>query len=174
MFKLIFGCGPGRCGTTSLSALLDKQEGCTCTHSCPVKGGPQVKLLDLMDRDSEFAADVAPWWLWKAKDIYSIIKDIKFIILWRPIDDIIRSMYNSGYINAVPFGRLKKNPEEWVRDYYLDSCRLAANLPDIVRFHRTEHLSKIDVQEGLLRWCGFSNPITIENLHLNKSTPISA
>lgn len=168
MDRLILGCGPGRCGSRSLSILLDSQADSSCTHSCPLTGKYKASLMELMNRTSRFAADVAPWWLWRASGIHGDMPDAKFIILWRPADEVIRSMESSGYLAATTFGSLRADPEEWVARYYLSACRLAANLPDLVRFCKTDSLSDTAAQEGLLRWCGFDNPITTQELHLNK------
>jgi hypothetical protein len=89
--KLIIGMGSGRCGTMSLSHILNAQENCICTHESPPHLDWEVnysqyeeKMSKILSRDSEFVSDVSFYYLNYCDKIIEDYKDnVKFVILKR-------------------------------------------------------------------------------------------
>jgi hypothetical protein len=169
MSNFILGCSPGRCGSATLAALLDMQNGCICSHSCPATGGPKIDLLHILEREIEFTADIAPWWIWRMSQIIEDHPTVKLLIIWRNEEEILDSMRNVNYIEEAPFAALKKDPQSWIRNYYTYCLKVASSIPDNARLCRADFLSNTDYQRQLLLWCGFEDPIINTELHLNSS-----
>ena len=98
--KLIIGLGTGRCGTDSLTRVLNQQEGVTAQHETffltwkhDVVSGLLI-LNELLRRPGkEFVADVAFYWLNYVPDLCEMIPGIKFVCIWRDREKVVESFY---------------------------------------------------------------------------------
>lgn len=103
MRKLIFGLGSGRCGTLSLSNLLNSQVNAEFTHErYPVQWGVDEKqitiyAIDIIYRNAMFVGDVGCSWLNQTPILIANMKYIKFVCLKRNKEDTIKSFKNRSY-----------------------------------------------------------------------------
>ncbi len=99
--QLIFGLGTGRCGTFSLTKLLNAQPSITIGHeACPLPWIPNYDELSLaLDKflatDSLRVGDVAYWWLPYVAAILADYHDAKFICLYRARELVTKSFFNN-------------------------------------------------------------------------------
>jgi hypothetical protein len=90
--QLVFGMGAGRCGSTSLAALLATVEDSCCTHENPplIFWSPREsqisfhkKRFAILTRSFSLVADVAHWWLNAADQVLEHFPQAKAIGLMR-------------------------------------------------------------------------------------------
>ena len=120
-FFMIIGLGTGRCGTLSLSRLLQKV-GLKVPHELsPVvswEDGSARNRLDLLN-NSKLDGDVAFWYLNLVEEMNEMCDKIRFVCMQRNIDETVHSymrwtagrnhwMHHLGY--------------EWHKDYTWDQC----------------------------------------------------
>jgi len=131
--RFIFGLGTGRCGTVSLSRLLDMQEGFAVSHE--IVGGPlwefNAGYIDLlMDRlftyDGLVAGDVAYHLIPYVESLIERFRDSRFICLRRDREATIRSfrMKLSGRGHPWQIGIRNKQRSGWIGQF------ITANIPD--------------------------------------------
>jgi len=94
--RYILGLGTGRCGTASLAALLDAQDGATVTHeeAPPIPWEPSGEEVGravrwLKAQDGRLVGDVAHSWIGLLPHIAG--RSVRCIGLWRPVEDTVQS-----------------------------------------------------------------------------------
>jgi hypothetical protein len=117
--QVVLGLGTGRCGSTSLAALLATVEGSCCTHENPplIFWTPQqeqvqfhMKRLTILADYFSLVCDVSHWWLNVLDTFFTYFPTSKIIGLIRDVDECVRSFmtikgYGWGSWNHwVPYG----------------------------------------------------------------------
>lgn len=97
--RLVIGCGSGRCGTSSLSALLNSQLEACITHECGVPlpwyaiDRPYDMSMALIKQyPHKVVGDVAFWYL---KYVANLVKDfpnVRIVCLQRNREDTVKSL----------------------------------------------------------------------------------
>ena len=114
--QLVIGLGPGRCGSTSLTAMLGAVANSCCTHETPplIFWKPQSEQVDfhlkrfrLLTRYYSLVADVSHWWLNSIEQVLHQFPNAKVIGLIRDEDDCAMS-----FMRIQGFGEGSSNP--WV------------------------------------------------------------
>lgn len=102
MAKLVFGLGTGRCGTRSLTKLLNEQPDITAVHEGnfplwkPNNDRALAWLKKLLKESlTPITGDIAYYWLSYIGPILEIYPDTKFICLERPKKEVIASYTKS-------------------------------------------------------------------------------
>lgn len=103
---LVFGLGTGRCGTFSLSELLNRQPDSEVSHEVnflPWDYDEKTLLINLnsiLNRKSQYVGDVGFYWLNYVEKIISMFPDAKFVCLKRERQPTVDSWYkHSGKAN---------------------------------------------------------------------------
>jgi len=100
MIQFIFGIGTGRCGTGTLSKLLDKQKGISCTHEkqfCPWERDLIAfyqSLIGMTQReevDTVRVGNVAFYWKNYLPEIFRDLLNPKVIVLKREKEKVVES-----------------------------------------------------------------------------------
>jgi hypothetical protein len=112
--QLVIGMGPGRCGSTSLAAMMGTVANSCCTHESPplVFWKPQREQIEfhirrfrlLTDRYS-LVSDVSHWWLNSIEKISDEFPEVKVIGLIRDPDECAMS-----FMRIQGFGKGSWNP----------------------------------------------------------------
>lgn len=200
--RLVFGMGTGRCGTVSLSELLDLQVDTIATHEAgpiPVWSTDHTEAIlhcgDIALRDAKVSVDVAWHYICHCLAILDCYPDSKFICLERNRTDYLISAYRKIQADVNPFqnhdgtkwmlfpdferGVPKFNKcsrDETLQRYYdfyvLKSARLAKRYPDSIRVWPTDVLNDAVGLEEMLRWAGFELPVVRTNIRENVATSI--
>lgn len=112
---LVIGLGTGRCGSMSLSHLLNAQDGCACTHEMtydsykfivqPLDINNQIQADAYLDkinsRTLPVKADVSLWWLNFVDHIVNKYKtNVKFVCLRRDRTETVNSYLKKMNING--------------------------------------------------------------------------
>tara|TARA_R110002020_G_scaffold457122_1_gene673923 strand:+ start:1759 stop:2382 length:624 start_codon:yes stop_codon:yes gene_type:complete len=112
---MIIGLGTGRCGSMSLSHLLNAQTGCGCTHEMTYDfkkfivqpldiNNPEmadIYLDNINSRTLPIKADISLWWLNFVDQIVDKYKDdVKFICLRRDKEQTVNSYVKKMNING--------------------------------------------------------------------------
>ncbi len=114
--QLVIGVGPGRCGSTSLSAMLGTVINSCCTHESPppVFWTPEKEQLDfhirrfrMLTKFYSLVSDVSHWWLNSLERVCEQFTEVKTIGLIRDPEDCAMS-----FMRIQGFGRASYNP--WV------------------------------------------------------------
>jgi hypothetical protein len=201
---LILGLGTGRCGSTSISKLLENQDDCYCYHEHPPRLTWEInpsrwnfhkRRLDILLNHYRFVGDISHWWLPYIDLILEHYENVRVVVLKREKAATIKSFLKIKKIAAT--GRMLnhwvnhdgtywiKTPwDECYPSYDVSSVEEALNLyweqyydtvdkltrraPSSVRTFPTEHLSDKATQLEILSFCGFKNPKTLDDMHLNK------
>lgn len=183
--KYIFGLGTGRCGTVSLTSLLNLQDSSCFSHemgSKPYLSWEKERLkifnhLNLLIRnDKKFSGDVAFFLLPYVEDIIKFLPNSKFIILQRDKESTINS-YMKKTINRNHWmdhdGRKwrkniwdrcypkfscnsKEEALEKYYDLYYDECKMIPQ--DKCFWMETSELNDENTCLNMLEWCGFEEP----------------
>jgi len=97
--RLIIGCGSGRCGTSSLAALLNTQlDSCITHENCLPLPWYSVDRPYIMSREiikqypHRVVGDVAFWWLRYVRDIIKDFPNARIVCLRRDKEATIKSM----------------------------------------------------------------------------------
>lgn len=99
--QLIFGLGTGRCGTFSLTKLLNAQPGTEITHEAyTLPWEPdEIKFYNgihsILGPDSGRVGDVAYYWLPYVSRILADYPDAKFVCLYRDKALVVESHFNN-------------------------------------------------------------------------------
>lgn len=192
MKSVIFGIGSGRCGTQSLSVLLNSQEESRFTHEVSTNEIPWQRdvarfnktLNEVKSRPEKFVGDVAFYHLQYSKEIFA--SDGKIIILKRRRQETIESFLSkspkanhwfeglespwllSGWDKCFPKFATTNRREAigLYYDHYYDLCnQLDQNKCFWIK---TEDLNNEPRVLEMLTWCGFENPRFIK-FHKNKT-----
>jgi hypothetical protein len=117
--QVVLGLGTGRCGSTSLTALLATVEGSCCTHENPplVFWTPQqeqvqfhMKRLTILADYFSLVCDVSHWWLNVLDSFFTYFPAGKIIGLIRDVDECVRSFMTTrdcgwgSWNHWVPYG----------------------------------------------------------------------
>jgi hypothetical protein len=114
--QLVIGVGPGRCGSTSLSAMLGTVMNSCCTHESPppIFWKPEKEQLDfhirrfrMLTKCYSLVCDVSHWWLNSLECVHEQVTGAKAIGLIRDPEDCAMS-----FMRIQGFGRGSYNP--WV------------------------------------------------------------
>lgn len=96
--KMIFGLGTGRCGTVSLTELLNKQEDVCSTHEGQflpwehdLVAFYQGLLKEIFMAEKSVVAPVAFYWVKYLGDIFRDVRDPKIICLKRRREEVVKS-----------------------------------------------------------------------------------
>jgi hypothetical protein len=115
--QLVIGLGPGRCGSTSLAAMLATVANSCSTHESPplLFWTPQSEQIDfhikrfrMLANYHSLVADVSHWWLNSIERIFDMFADAKVVGLIRDPDDCALS-----FMRIQGYGKGSFNP--WVR-----------------------------------------------------------
>jgi hypothetical protein len=116
--QLLIGLGPGRCGSTSLAAMLGSVPNSCCTHESPplLFWTPQndqidfhIKRFRMLGNYHSLVADVSHWWLNSVERVFGNFPNAKAIGLIRDPDDCAIS-----FMRIQGYGSGSFNP--WMRD----------------------------------------------------------
>ena len=184
--QLIFGLGTGRCGTFSLTKLLNAQPGFNIGHESyvlpwePDYGKLPMALDHFLALSGERVGDVSYSWLSYVPQILADHPDAKFICLYRERELVAKSFFNntpgrnlwtdpkSEYWKEewedrdtdVYFPRYNADKLEAIGEYwetYWDRATiLAAFNPDNFRMWHTEALNSLEGQTELFDFIGLS------------------
>lgn len=149
---MIIGLGTGRCGTVSLSRLLQKV-GLNVTHElAPFVSWGDGRAKDRLDllKSSKLDGDVAFWYLNLVEDMNEICENIRFVCLRRNIDETVHSYM----IKTV--GRnhwVNHSGSNWFKDNIWDQCYPKYDIDDkskACRLYCEEYHSRsIKLQESM-------------------------
>jgi tetratricopeptide (TPR) repeat protein len=98
--RLVIGIGTGRCGSTSLAKLLERQPGAAVSHERPPRlpwvpkpGRLRVHLacFEELLRSHDLVADVSHWWLPYLADLFERFPTMKVVALKRDREQTVRS-----------------------------------------------------------------------------------
>jgi hypothetical protein len=105
--QLVIGLGPGRCGSTSLAAMLGTVANSCCTHESPppIFWNPQKEQIDfhirrfrMLTRFFSLVSDVSHWWLNSIEQICEQFPETRIVGLIRDQDECAMSfMRIQGY-----------------------------------------------------------------------------
>jgi hypothetical protein len=114
--QLVIGLGTGRCGSTSLSAMLGTIANSCCTHETPplIFWNPQreqvdfhIKRFRMLAGYYSLVADVSHWWLNSIEQVFNHFPEAKIIGLIRDPDDCAMS-----FLRIQGLGKGSHNP--WI------------------------------------------------------------
>ena len=112
--QLVIGLGPGRCGSTSLAAMLGTVSNSCCTHESPpvIFWNPlseqvdfHIKRFRMLTNFYSLVADVSHWWLNSIEQVFDQFPEAKAIGLIRDPDDCAMS-----FMRIQGFGKGSFNP----------------------------------------------------------------
>jgi hypothetical protein len=130
--QVVLGLGAGRCGSTTLTAVLATVEDSCCTHENPplIFWMPQqeqvqfhMKRFTILAEYFSLVCDVSHWWLNVLDSFFTYFPTGKIIGLIRDTDECTRSImrtrdYGWGSWNSwVPYGNGIWNAEFWDPTY---------------------------------------------------------
>jgi len=194
MKKIILGVGTGRCGTVSLSNLLNFQEDCSVSHELSGKsvdwygGENQFKIIErsILSYPTKFIGDVSFYHLPFLKYFCDKNEDIKIIILKRNKQEVIESFQRKAPL----YDHWRENNGHEFRKAHWDRCFPKFNAPNrhsaigLYYDHYYSECEKLDQSKcfwiqtpelndearitEMLSWCGFENPI-FKKFHKNRT-----
>lgn len=180
--KLVIGLGSGRCGTTSLSVLLNAQQDTSATHEfCFLPWEFNKAYWDRVvgkltsgkaPYDKGVVADCGYYWMNHVDRVVERFPTAKFIYLWRDRQEVIDSMWEfTRGLNTYPDNPL--NPYKlydadrktsiglmW-DDYMRMAGEYQNEYPD--RFYQIEMdkaLNDGNEQRKMLEFVGYKSPVT--------------
>lgn len=162
MIKHIFGLGSGRCGTTTLSALLNKQKNINVTHE--IIRLPWIIDINRFNKcmntiiNKNISGDVSFYYLNYVDMIVNKFDNIKFICLKRDrqktINSFIKKTKGRDHWNPNPtsdyywyecfpkYNKPKlKSIQLYIDDYYKKCYSLQNKYPKIFKIFKTEILN---------------------------------
>ncbi len=155
--QLIFGLGTGRCGTVSLTKLLNAQPGTEITHEAytlpwePDETKFYNSIHTILTLNAGRVGDVAYYWLPYVSRILADHHDAKFICLYRDKKLVVKS-----FVNHTPGRNYWTEPDgdywldEWEhRDTDLSFPRYNADKPDAISEYWEEYWTRANTWAGL-------------------------
>jgi hypothetical protein len=107
--QVVFGLGPGRCGSTSLAGTMSTIAGSCCTHEnppiiywepLPEQVAFHLKRVELLRPYVTLVFDAAHWWINVVDPLLERFPDAKFIGLIRDVEACVQSFIGvKGSIN---------------------------------------------------------------------------
>lgn len=193
MKKIIFGIGSGRCGTTSLSALLNAQKDSSISHEM---GGKILlpwefdekaleKYLDkLLSRKEGIIGDVSFYLIKYIPKIIEIIPNCTIVVLKRNKQETVNSMMRkttglehwksnpkikSRYDKCFPKFDSCHDKKKRIGLYYDHYYDLANSIKhEKICYLPTEKLNDKNVMKNIMSFCGIENSV-FHARHLNRS-----
>ena len=190
---LIIGLGTGRCGSMSLSKLLNLQKESKITHELE-----QLSRLPwefdrarfyqyvnfLLARDESFVGDISFYLLPYVDEIRNLFPEVKFIILQRnkkeTIDSYLKKtngrnhwMHHNGGTWSIDlvwdscYPKFAVDTKEQALSMYYDSYYNSCRKIESCFWIKTEDLNNEQRCLEMLEFCGFEEPIW-EKSHKNK------
>lgn len=182
--QLIIGLGSGRCGTSSLSILLNEQNNCVSSHESLEHNytwGQNFSTINNIIKqrfiNNKFVAETASYLLPNVDEFIEFYPNVKFIILKRGMIETVKSfMYKTRNRNHwQTHNGTKYNHCRWDRSFpkfeaknkqhaielywemYYDLCSTINR--DRCFYINTPDLNDESICTEMLRWCGFTGPI---------------
>lgn len=167
--RLIIGLGSGRCGTNSLTHLLNIQEDSEVTHEHHARGIFEVNvdspnsvivlcLIDMLGRENKIIGDVCHFWLRYVRLIDSFRGDKRFICLKRDKESTVRSYLSYPVPENNPIHDLdKEGLEVYYDQYYMKAEYYAERYPDRFKIFNMEALNSEEGQRDMLNFVGYTN-----------------
>jgi hypothetical protein len=112
--QLVIGLGPGRCGSTSLAAMLGTVPNSCCTHESPppIFWNPQkeqvgfhIRRFRMLTRFYSLVSDVSHWWLNSIEQVVEQFPETRIVGLIRDHDECAMS-----FMRIQGFGKGSYNP----------------------------------------------------------------
>jgi len=154
------------------------------------------KRINLLAHEHSFVADTSHWWLPYFEELVKEYPDLKAVVLKRDKPAVIKSFLKikgngvKGSINhwinhdgsyyaknmwdeCYPKYDVKTTRDalgKYWDEYYETAEKLAKRFPENIQIFSIEDLNDEKGQVAILKFCGFKNPITSQDLHLNKGT----
>ena len=195
--RLIFGIGTGRCGSVSLSTLLDRQASSNVSHEkwlMPWECDYQLLNEHLSNittgaGNSVVVGDVGSYYLPYVQEIIEQFPNTKFVCMKRDIRlciDIM--MVKHGRLNmfqdddsppnswrpmnpTFPNSFTKRQAAAAYYDmYYKTAAELQSLYPDNLAIFDTECLNTEAGVASILKFCGYADPDIIVGLKANQGT----
>jgi hypothetical protein len=193
MKKYIFGIGSGRCGTTSLSSILNNQDNANVSHE--LSGRLQLpwevdeRMFDIyfksiVNRSDQIVGDVSFYLINYIPKLIERLPDCKIVILQRDKNQTIDSMLrktvglNHWVTNPRRFSTFDKcfpkfdehhSKAERISSYYDLYYNLTSEIQhDKIFYLKTEDLNNDSKMAELFNFCEIKNPKYVKR-HLNRS-----
>lgn len=193
MKKYIFGIGSGRCGTTSLSSILNNQDNANVSHE--LSGRLQLpwevdeRMFDIyfksiVNRGDQIVGDVSFYLINYIPKLIERLPDCKIVILQRDKNQTIDSMLrktvglNHWVTNPRRFSTFDKcfpkfdehhSKAERISSYYDLYYNLTSEIQhDKIFYLKTEDLNNDSKMAELFNFCEIKNPKYVKR-HLNRS-----
>ena len=150
--NMVFGLGTGRCGTSTLAALLDRQQGYRVTHESrllPWQRTPQGTrhlLRRIQSYDAECVGDVAFYYLNYVEPVLLETDRAKFICLRRDREETIQSYLRwTGPKNHWTSRSSPAWNGDWIDDRY-DDCypKFAAEKTEAIGLYWDHYYSRAE------------------------------
>lgn len=183
MKNFIFGLGTGRCGTMSLSCLLNYQNNANFTHELESSKVPwkvdeevfNILLGKINKRKQQFVGDVGLYYLPYYEHILNL-ENSKFVILKRDKNSVVKSFIKKtqGMNHWISHNGKKWRLSKWDKcfpkfdllskqeaickyyDLYYEICE---NIPkERCYWMATKDLNDKSKCLEMLEWCGFERP----------------
>lgn len=155
-----------------------------------------VRHFELLTQRFDFVSDVSHWWLPRIPLLVARFPGLKAVVLMRDKEETIQSFLRikggdrKGAANhwvshdGTYWGKARWDPcypcysktttrdalEAYWNEYYGTSRELAETYPDNLMMFKTRSLSDKAGQSRILEFCGFQNPVLLDNVHANRST----
>jgi hypothetical protein len=194
MKKLILGIGTGRCGTVSLSNLLNSQNKAEITHELQGQsvnwygGANQFNAIysKIISRQSDFVGDVSFYHLPFLEMFMDKNPDIKIVVLKRDKQEVISSFKRKAPLNDhwrnhdgktfvktlwdKCFPKFDADSREQAISLYYDDYYVECEKLDQTKcfWLQTSELNDEEKVMEMLTWCGFENPI-FKKFHKNRT-----
>lgn len=181
--QLIIGLGTGRCGTVSLSRLLNSQKNSNVSHeSKPIltwkfdKEKIESKLNAISDKKGRYIGDVAFYYLPYVRYILKKFPNTKFVCLKRLKNEVIKSYLfkTKGRNHLIDhFGNKWKKDNKWDyafpkydlnskeeaigvywEDYYKEVRGLIKKYPKNIEIFDIDELNSNEGVKRILNFCG--------------------
>jgi hypothetical protein len=123
--QVVLGLGAGRCGSTTLAAILHTVEGAISTHECPpflhwvplpLELQFHLRRFEMFRRHAPLVADCAHWWINSLDQVFQAFPASKAIGLVRETEACVRSWMkvSSADVNHfVPAHNRIWSPDRW-------------------------------------------------------------
>ncbi len=187
--QIVIGFGTGRCGTQSLAAFLNQQDGYHVTHEqaglawYPAMSDSEACINRFLStRSGDVIGDIGFYWVNYLDLILRKYPNSKAINIRRPLDDVIESFWSYKnpkewegigltYWYGYPFDaptQTKDNIALTVKRYYFLELEVQKIYPESIYVMPMEHLNDKGRLSELLEWIGSERSYTLEQMHLNR------